>query len=459
MLLNRKFIYIMLGLQFIGIILTLLFSNTISADNIEHLRMSFLVSEGYVPYRDFFEHHHPLMWYIFAPIIKVLPQNAILLFYVSRILSLSASGALFYIIYRLFREFLGNRKQFIYFLAVVFSFFPLWYGVCIFKPDTFMRLFYFAGLYLFFRYIRDEKTKDLMYCGICFTVAFLFLQTIAFSILPLALPLGYVLYKKPSAVKQLALAAIPSLLLIGATIFALIISGTWQAYFDLNWLLNKHVSGLFSLDKSSAVWNFLPLFVAAATIFILMYKKQNTSLYLNIIALLFVGEFIQHCIFLALFPHYLINLLIFSALIIAVYLPQITNKTAINYLYAFFIAFFILNILALTSHPIKDTLKALKLLNNHQNATLLHIDYFTDQIYVPLRSYHTLGDDTLNLYNKLFNKAYPFDFVTYLSRNNIKYIDFKLAQTNRGKTLTDFILNNYEPLTDNLWQLRENTEK
>ncbi len=36
----------------------LFLSNYIVFDGFEHIKISYLVSEGYVPYRDFFEHHH-----------------------------------------------------------------------------------------------------------------------------------------------------------------------------------------------------------------------------------------------------------------------------------------------------------------------------------------------------------------------------------------------------------------
>lgn len=64
--------YQILFLDFILIVLCLFFTSTALFDDLEHLRASYFVSQGYIPYRDFFEHHHPLIWYVFAPIIKFL---------------------------------------------------------------------------------------------------------------------------------------------------------------------------------------------------------------------------------------------------------------------------------------------------------------------------------------------------------------------------------------------------
>ena len=32
-----------------------------NGDNVEHLHVSWLISQGYIPYRDFFQHHNPFV--------------------------------------------------------------------------------------------------------------------------------------------------------------------------------------------------------------------------------------------------------------------------------------------------------------------------------------------------------------------------------------------------------------
>ena len=43
-------------------------SGGIVFDTVEHIYASWLVSEGKQPYKDFFEHHNPLLWYLFSPV-------------------------------------------------------------------------------------------------------------------------------------------------------------------------------------------------------------------------------------------------------------------------------------------------------------------------------------------------------------------------------------------------------
>ena len=50
-------------------------------DVMEHIHASYMVFSGKVPYRDFFQHHNPLLWYIFSPFVglhaKGLDSNII----------------------------------------------------------------------------------------------------------------------------------------------------------------------------------------------------------------------------------------------------------------------------------------------------------------------------------------------------------------------------------------------
>lgn len=46
--------------------------NWIILDEFQHLHASYLVSIGQIPFRDFFEHHTPLFYYLMAPFIRVL---------------------------------------------------------------------------------------------------------------------------------------------------------------------------------------------------------------------------------------------------------------------------------------------------------------------------------------------------------------------------------------------------
>jgi len=52
--------------------------NPIDSDEIEHLHASWLISQGLLPYRDFFQHHNPTLWVLLSPILKIFPISPVI---------------------------------------------------------------------------------------------------------------------------------------------------------------------------------------------------------------------------------------------------------------------------------------------------------------------------------------------------------------------------------------------
>ena len=139
---ENKILCSILLADIIGILLTFIFNSVILADELEHLRNSYLISIGYIPYRDFFEHHNPLLWIIFSPLFKILPLNVTLYFYIARFTALICSAISLYFGYLIVKRFLKSAEIFGYFVVFLFIFYPSWYCFSVFKPDVFARMFY-----------------------------------------------------------------------------------------------------------------------------------------------------------------------------------------------------------------------------------------------------------------------------------------------------------------------------
>ena len=463
MLHNKKFLYCLLSVEIIGVILTLLFGLSVFADNIEHIRMSWLVCQGYVPYRDFFEHHHPLIWYIFAPFMLILPHNALVVFYTSRFLSSLASIVTLYLIYRIFVRFLRAKQAFIYFLTVLFSLFPLWYSIPIFKPDTFARLFYFAGLYSFFTYLELKKTKDLAWCAIFFIIAFWFLQTVVFCIIPLALPLIYLWCKEHKIGQDIIKASIIPIIVCVGIITLLFYSGTWQRYFELNWIFNAKLFSTLFPQSETCLWYFSLIISAAFIAFIWLLKKHLANTYIKIIAFLFICELLQHIYFTAVYPHYLVNLLIFASIIIALALPYVFNNCLEWYISAYLILILPVNFITLYYWNSFSTIYNLSLINQNPNDKVLHLTYWVDNIYAPLYFYHTMGNDTRILEDYIFHRYEDFDINSFIEDNKIKFINYKKPKDKKEIITIDsfdfqrFIISpetisHYKQISPDIWQ-------
>lgn len=455
-------LYGILAFNVVGIVLALIFSGTIICDSFEHLRMSWLVSQGYVPYRDFFEHHHPLMWYAFAPIIKVLPHDFMLIFYTSRLISAIASCGKFYIIYLILKNYFKDEKLFMYFFASVAVFYPVWYGFSLFKPDTFEYLFYFWGLYCFFKYIDSGKSKFLTCCGICFTIAFLFLQTVIFEIFPLAVYMLWLLYNKKVPMKDLLFAFIPSLVIIGIAAVCLFFSDSWTEYFQLNWILNSKVFSLNSyyVERGTIIHFFaLHLLAGFAAIFWL-YKKKENNKYINIIALLYVCSVVQHLCFKAYFAHYLIHAFTLEAMLIAPCIKSFFSDKKYKMISIYTVLFLILscglNYFTILHHNNIDRNKQMKIINNSDDLCFTVVGNLYG-IYNPKLSYYVMQADIASVDNYLYNRYPDYDINDVINKYKPQYLDYDNLQKEKNEKykVSDLVLSDYVQVHPYLWQRKD----
>src|SRR5574344_88727 len=139
---SHKLYAILLLINIVGLILAFFFSSTIIIDELEHLRASYFVSLGNLPYRDFFEHHHPFIWFLYAPLMLIIPHNIYIALYCAKFVAGLFSIGSIYIVYMLVKKFLSGNKVAILGLLILGTYYVSWYTFSIIKPDTFMRFFY-----------------------------------------------------------------------------------------------------------------------------------------------------------------------------------------------------------------------------------------------------------------------------------------------------------------------------
>lgn len=209
----------------------------ITVDEWEHMQASWMVGQGMVPFRDFFEHHHPLLWYVTAPFVMNHPT--ILAFFGARLAVLTAFAVNCAWIYGIARILKARRC-----VAALGVFF---YAVCYvtvtefadFRPDHFMICMMLGGVWFLLRYLQNQRSHDLSTSFFLFFLSFCFLQKIILFFIPLGLLILLLLWEKRETVKDVIVAA--SIPVICATAYGLYLWGTdsLSAYFELNWLLNK----------------------------------------------------------------------------------------------------------------------------------------------------------------------------------------------------------------------------
>ncbi len=453
-----------ISLNIVGVIVCLFLSNYIVFDGFEHIKISYLVSEGYVPYRDFFEHHHPLLWYMFAPIMYILPHNFALAYYVSRIFSLIFSCIMLCIIGKIINRFLGGKDIILYFLIILFMFFPMWFCISHLKPDIIARVFYFLGLYYFFCYAEKFQTKDMVYCAISFTFAFLTLQNIIISIFPLVVPVVYLWTKQKKIIKDIAVSSIIPLTIIASIVVVYVVYDIWEPYFQLNWILNAHLFEYMHIYEGSVFmrWKY-PVLIGLGT-WLWQIKKHQASFYTNTIGLLCIAEIVQHLYFKAVFHHYLIILFIFLAMLAAPVAASIKNKIASIVMLIATLVIFGLNF-NYVWHYDTQIFPKVKALNPKEDEYIFNECFRYVNVYSKKISYYQLFSMMAQIDNILFNRYPDYDVNEFIETNKVKYLDYiNIPKKYRDPSdfnefarfkISDETLSKYEEIEPALWRRKE----
>lgn len=456
-------------------IFSLLCSGYILFDNIEHLRAAYFVSLGDVPYRDFFEHHHPLLWYLLSPFIAFLPYDTISAIYGGRLICLLFSLIGGFFVYKTEKNFFGGPLCALFCLNLYFcavDYISL-SGLFQIKPDIFQRCCFFVGLYFLFCYFRYQKFRDLQICALFWTLAFLFLQTTVFYVAPFTLPVGYFLYKKPQRWKDFAKAAVVPLIIIIGCIAVMWKNNMLPRYYETNWVLNSVMSYIWLQIKENyfkvLYMSDILLLVAAAFFFLLHNKKFNIYTVSLLCALII--EFLLR-IFYVSHVYYITWLLIYAAMLVAPFLTQMSRK--FKSVFVLFIAVWFMHLYGnLTTVDCKkfftlanyisqtngETICA-KVFQNRHNYYWMYpsIEMLDDVLFNPVSDY-----DLTAIYTQENSKilvAPPMETEGYYAkiiRNIRKGIDLNKEQKTilQRHIVDDFVKENYIKIDENIYRRKD----
>ena len=320
---------------------------------------------------------------------------------------------------------MGGREVVPYFLVLILAFFPIWWAFTVLKPEILARPLYFLGLYLFFRYAETFKTKYLVWTGVAFTIAFLAIQNIVFSIIPLIIPLFYLWDKKnPKVGKDILLSSVVPLIIVG--IFASIIyfSGSWKNYYELCWLFNSKLFELLHYTDSSVFWYWIVPMILGIWGWIYQVKHKQSSFYINTVGLLFCCEMIQRLSTKAVFNHYMILIFLFISMLCAPVFAQIKKRFMLQLCYIVLVAALAASLILLRVSNNLEAMEKYRLVNSSPDNTLSNINFSTINVWEPKKSYYVMFLGLTLIDDFLFNRYPDYDINKYLEENKIKYIDW-----------------------------------
>jgi len=242
-------------------------------DDLEHWASSWFIFNGFAPYRDFFQHHHPLLWYITAPFFWFM-EHPIDSFRVGRIIAVIFFCGGCFLIGKIVQALGGTARSFLYALFIYLSY-PVMAGNYFQnRPDTYMTFFLLWGLYKWIVFLKNKKTKDLVWCYLFYFIAFAFLQKAIWFLFPFGLYQIYLLIKKEMKWSDLFKALIiPIFITLGYGIY-LTLSGSLIRYFELNWILNmRYYRSYYTYDYDVLDYAYTGMYITFALSGIVFGKK------------------------------------------------------------------------------------------------------------------------------------------------------------------------------------------
>lgn len=293
-----------------------------NGDNIEHLHESWLIWKGLVPYRDFFQHHNPLIWYIFSPLVALL-INSKHIFMVFNIISVFITFGIVFYMAEILKK-CGVKNIFRIILGCIFlSSYSGLYSTD-FRPDTLMYLFLFIGIDYLFRYLDENKLSSIVISFFSLFLSFLSSQKIILNMVIIVLFIIYALIKNKIKKQDFLYAIILPILCLVFFLCYLYVNDALSIYIKSNYLFNAHIPLIFKQNRIVLppleyyeFYVFVPISIVFA---ILLFKKGDIKE--KFLSVLFFEELGLRLFYFSAFLHYNVLLLMLSIMIFIIYVGK-----------------------------------------------------------------------------------------------------------------------------------------
>lgn len=278
-------------------------------DEIEHLHSAWYIIHGSVPYRDFFQHHNPLLWYLLLPFLSLFGDTLTTITAARLFMSVVLLGTAC-LTYLCASAISRSRETGLVAVALLFSTVLFMEKGIEIRPDVPQVLFGMASVYCLIRFYQNSSNRALLLSGLFASVSFLFLQKTVFLFASYGLVMAYGVYRKDITLKNVAYflaGAVPPLLLFAGFLH---LTGSLHDYFLTNWQLNQHHLGsrqvsatplrpmLYSFQQSIFFW----ILSGAAIVFVFLNKKTPREM--KIAAFLALFQLVSLQAYSVTFKHY-----------------------------------------------------------------------------------------------------------------------------------------------------------
>ncbi|MDD5223692.1 MAG: glycosyltransferase family 39 protein [bacterium] len=319
---------IFLAVLLAALVLMISLNRYFDHDEFEHIHSAWYVTINQFPYLDYFEQHHPLLWYLLAPFLILLGLSTQTVMVLRILMFVFILGIAFFT-GRIAEQVSRSRETgLVASVLLLSSTLFVKSGVEI-RPDVPEVFFGLVSILYLFRYFQSARNRDIVFSGLAAAVAFLFLQKIIILLFCYVVIIIYKIVRNRMAWKPVLLFAagfsLPLILFLGG----LIISGSLKDYLFTNWIM------IFYPPEKISPWpllrwyfpqNFLPWVMAmTATVFIILNRKTGGEI--KTVVFMFLALFLSVLAVNSPYAQYYLPVLPLGSIASAYFLTDIFKRT------------------------------------------------------------------------------------------------------------------------------------
>jgi 4-amino-4-deoxy-L-arabinose transferase-like glycosyltransferase len=287
---DKLLISILYFLIFLFSLTTLFYSynRAFCINEFEAMHTAWHIYSGKQIYVDFFQHHHPLWYYILSWILYFTGESTHALMY-ARLLIFFQVMVLFMIIYGIGCK-IFNRTVALIAVLLLMTILMFLCNIIEIHTDTSQLLFAFLSFLLLLNYFERKKLVFLLLSAFSISISFLILQKAIFFGAFNALFLLWYVYVKQMRLSHLIIYGITALIPIAFYLGYLVFIGFFQEYLILNWLINASIPRFYPFDffRETFKTNMLQWFFYILGL--LFFLNNSYARWLGIYSMGFLGS-------------------------------------------------------------------------------------------------------------------------------------------------------------------------
>ncbi len=260
--------------------LLLVFFRQYDHDELEHVHCAWYVLQGNIPYLDFYQNHHPALWFFIAPFILFFGESTSVLF-LSRVLMLLLLSGIALSVRAISREAGSSAREANYAVLLALSCTTLLNKSMEIRPDVPQVLFGLLSCLCFLTYLKDRRTPHMVLAGLFAGVSFVVIQKAVFLFAAMGISFLWLIWRKTAAWRDSLLYALGSLFPIAALALYLLSTESFRDYILTCWLVNMNQIETYSplnhmfhtLIENLAFW-----FLAGISLWTSLLRKRGGSL-------------------------------------------------------------------------------------------------------------------------------------------------------------------------------------